>query len=450
MIALARTRKPSPHRRTLAEQYLASTRGRLAAGYALLVALVLVAIVAATYLIVRSQETTQIHDQLVAKTNEKLAASNIARILRQAPEIKDEEESVRTFIVSRDGVLRDADAVVRFPPDRRAVGSVLRTGIPVFTAVPGPTSPLSVYTAPIRLHGTIAGVIQAVTTVRAYSVILQYLLAVSLGIGGVGILLAAVIGFLMADWGLHPVRSAINDQQAFAQNAAHELRAPLTVVRTAAELALRSADPAEMSEALTAIVRQTEHLDAVVGDLRLLAQGDAGRLTLDTAPLDLASLVREVHAELQPAARDRNVQLTLDASGSVVVDGDRHRLSQLILILIDNALQHAGSGIAVEMSLAAHRGKAILTVRDSGAGIEANHLPHVFDRFYRADSARSRAGGAGLGLAIAREIAEAHGGRISVESQPGAGSAFRVTLPSQPGSVRRMSRETSSGATRLS
>lgn len=433
MVGAPRTRGSAPRPKTLAEGYLASTGRRLATGYTVLVALLLITIVAATYIVVQAEESTQIHDQLVAKTVEKLATPNLAQVLRRPPEIKDEEEAVRTFIVSRDGVLRDADAVVQSPPDRLAVTRVLRTGKAIFTTISGPTSPLSVYTAPIRSRGAVVGVIQAVTTVRAYSEVLQYLLFVSLVTGSVGLLLAAALGLLMAGWGLRPVRGAIVSQQAFAQNAAHELRTPLTVIRTAAELALRSHDSGEMAEALTTIVHQTEHLDGIVGDLRLLAQGDAGRLLVEATALDLVALVREVFAEIQPAARDRAVEFEIETPPALVIDGDRLRLRQLLLILVDNALQHAAAQDTIGISLSEGARKAILTVQDTGVGIAAHHLPHIFERFYRAESDRSgNHGGAGLGLAIAREIVEAHGGRITVESRLGRGTIFRVILPAVP------------------
>jgi signal transduction histidine kinase len=431
--------------RTLAERYLSSTQWRLAAGYTLLVALLLVTIVAATYIAVFTHQTTQIHGQLVAKTSEKLAVPNIAQILRQRPEIKDEEESVRTFIVSRDGVLRDADAVVQSPPDQAAVTRVLHSGKALFSTIRGPTNPLSVYTAPILRHRTVAGVIQAVTTTGPYNVVLQYLLFVSLATGSIGLLLAVALGLLMARWGLRPVRGAITSQQVFAQNAAHELRAPLTVVRTAAELALRAGDSSEMAEALTAIVRQTEHLDAVVGDLRLLAQGDAGHLLVDKAPVDLAALARDVSAEIQPTARERRVQVKVVTPAVLMTDGDQFRLRQLLLILIDNALQHAAGG-TISISLAQVNRKAIMTVQDTGAGIAPHHLPHIFDRFYRAETNRAGDhGGAGLGLAIAREIVEAHGGRITVESRVGMGTAFRVILPAAGSAAQAASREAKTG-----
>lgn len=417
-------------RRTRAEQYLQSTRRRLATGYAALVGGLLLAIVAATYILVLSQETTQIHDQLLHKVGDMMSSPGLLRILHQPPELKDEEEAVRTFIISADGVMRDADAVVRAPPDGAAVVRVLHTGRPLFTSKAGPTSRLSIYTAPIVHSGRVVGVIQAVTAVSPYNVILRYLFLASVGVSAIALLLSIALGRLMAGWGLQPVRSAIGRQEEFAQNAAHELRAPLTVIRTAADLALRSGTLPDMQDALQVIVRQTQQLDGVVGDLRLVAQGQAAPLVIERVPLNLAALVRDIYAELRPLARDRSIHLVLDAPPALTVNGDPQRLRQVVLILLDNALTHGSPGSTVHLTLEERRRKAVLLVRDTGPGIDDLHLPFIFDRFYQASrNGTGDPGNSGLGLTISREIIEAHGGRIAVRSQIGKGTIFRVTLP---------------------
>jgi signal transduction histidine kinase len=418
-------------RRSVAERYLTRTRWRMAASYGFLLAVMLIAIIAVTYAAARTHEAGQIHDQLVGAAREKLNAPDLPQVLRQSPHLKDEEEAVRTFIISRDGVLRDGDAVTRRPPNPAAVTRVLHGGNAGFTTIPGPAGVLSVYTVPIIRGGTVIGAIQTVTAESPYNIVLQYLLLVSLVVGGIGLLLAAAVGILMADWGLRPIRTAIESQQAFAQNAAHELRTPLTLIRTAAELALRADEPDEMRDALTTTIPQTEHLDAVVGDLRLVAQGDTGHILIDVEPLDLGLVAGEVDEEVLPVAEARRVHIQLHAAAGVSVTGDRQRLRQLLLILTDNALQHTDTGGRIDITVTRQARKAVLSVQDTGSGIESRHLPHIFDRFFRAEEARSRhQGGAGLGLAIAREIVEAHGGRIVVESQVGIGATFRVFLPS--------------------
>lgn len=417
-------------RSTQAERYIAHTRRRLAASYGLLLALLLVAIVAATYIAARTHESTQIHDQLINAAQDKQHAPDLLQVLRQPPQLKDEEEAVRTFIVSHDGVLRDADAVVSQPPDSAAVTRILRGDAATFTTIPGPAGVLSIYTTPIMRGGRVVGAIQTITAQTPYNIVLQYLLLVSLVVGGIGLLLAGALGLLMAGWGLRPIQDAITSQQAFAQNAAHELRAPLTVIRTAADLALRSVEPEDMHDALTITVRQTEHLDAVVSDLRLLAQGESGRLLLTKEPLDLFALVREVCNGTEPAAEARSIRLALHAPSTLEMTGDEQRLRQLVLILVDNALRYTNPDGRIDLDVRRQDRKAILTVQDTGMGIAPGHLPRIFDRFYRGEETQSHdQNGTGLGLAIAREIVEAHGGQITVHSREGEGTAFRVTLP---------------------
>jgi signal transduction histidine kinase len=417
-------------RRTIADRYLKRTRWRLGATYGLLLALLLIVILASTYATTRVHESGQIEAQLVDTANEKLHAPELVRVLKQSPRVKDEEEAVRTFVISRDGVVRDADAVVQHPPDQRAVRRVMERGVAEFSTIHGPSGAVAVYTVPIVRDGGVAGAIQTVTAKSPYSSVLQSLLVISLVVGVIGLVLAGVLGLVMATWGLRPIRAAITSQQVFAQNAAHELRAPLTLMRTAAELALRTGQPEDMRDALTTTVRETEHLDGVVGDLRLVAQGDIGRLRLDVEPLNLSELARQVYEEVRPTADSHRIDLRLDAAIPARVVADRTRLRQLLMILIDNAFRYTESGGAVDIRVSHRRGRAILIVEDTGQGIEARHLPHIFDRFYRGEEARSpHEGGTGLGLSIGREIVEAHGGQITVHSRPGAGTAFRVSLP---------------------
>lgn len=165
----------------------------------------------------------------------------------------------------------------------------------------------------------------------------------------------------------------------------------------------------------------------MVGDLRLLSQGDTGRLVVDLSDVDLAVLALDVYEEMRPAAEAREIQLRLDAPRTLNLVADQQRLRQLLMILIDNALQYTPAGGHISVAVRRHERRAVLTVQDVGSRIEPRHLPPIFDRFYRGDAARTQhPGGTGLALAIAREIVEAHGAQIAVQSRPGAGTAFRL------------------------
>lgn len=171
-------------------------------------------------------------------------------------------------------------------------------------------------------------------------------------------------------------------------------------------------------------------MSRMVSDLLLLAQGDA-QVALDRRVVALDQLVHEVGLQAQSFAEDRQVEL--GPVDRVAVMGDRDRLKQMLLNLVDNAIRYTPSGGKVRLGLSRRDGRAYLTVADNGVGIPPEHLPRIFDRFYRADPARSRTqGGSGLGLAIVKYVAEAHGGKVAVESQVGRGSIFTVELDVLP------------------
>ena len=217
----------------------------------------------------------------------------------------------------------------------------------------------------------------------------------------------------------------------FTADASHELRTPLAVMRTTAEVALRAPPSGEQRAALEQIVAEIERTSQLVENLLLIAKADSGAAELNKRPIDIVAAVREACTEAEVLARVKGLELTTQLpAASILVHGDRDALRRLFLILLDNAVKYTPAGGSLTVAVRSQEGAVVGTVRDSGIGIAAEHLPYVFDRFYRVDRARSRAdGGAGLGLAIGRWIAEAHGGRITVDSEPRRGSAFHVELP---------------------
>jgi heavy metal sensor kinase len=217
----------------------------------------------------------------------------------------------------------------------------------------------------------------------------------------------------------------------FTADASHELRTPLAVMRTTAEVALRAPPGTEQRAALEQVVAEVERTTQLVENLLLIAKADSGAAELRLRSVDIVAAVREACTEGEVLARVKGVELTAQLpTASIFVHGDRDALRRLFLILLDNAVKYTPAGGSLAVALQAGDGTIIGTVRDSGIGIDPEHLPHIFERFYRADRARSRAeGGAGLGLAIGRWIAEAHGGRITVESEGRRGSSFHVHLP---------------------
>jgi heavy metal sensor kinase len=225
------------------------------------------------------------------------------------------------------------------------------------------------------------------------------------------------------------LQQAFATQRQFLADASHELRSPLTAIRANVETLRRGGEveATERDETLRIVEREVDRMGRLVDDLLSLARADAGQEP-ELKRLSLDALLLEVYHQQRPLAG--RVRLTLGEFEPVEIDGDADRLKQLLLNLVDNAYRHTPAGGTVTIDLLHREREALIKVRDTGAGISSEHLPHIFKRFYRIDTARSREmGGTGLGLAISREIAEAHGGRIDVESIPGAGTTFTVVVP---------------------
>jgi heavy metal sensor kinase len=231
---------------------------------------------------------------------------------------------------------------------------------------------------------------------------------------------------------LDRIESAFQKITQFTADASHELRTPVSLIRTEAELALRrSRTEAEYEESLRQILHEAERTTLLIEQLLELARADSGRGSLIMQPVDLPAVVRSVINGWQQVAAVRNLQFSteickLDAS----VMGDATLLRRLADILLDNAFKYTPSPGSVRLALEVRAETAVITVQDSGAGIAQEDQEKIFERFYRVDTARSRAqGGVGLGLAIAEWIVLQHRGAVSVESRPGVGATFRAELP---------------------
>lgn len=245
------------------------------------------------------------------------------------------------------------------------------------------------------------------------------------------------------------LEAAFAQVRRFSADASHELKTPLTVLKGEIEVALRSPrDTGEYQRVLGSVLEEVESMARLVDDLLLLSRAEAGALRFESAPVELDRLVEEVAKEGEILAREQQVRVTIQALEPLIVHGDGPRLKQLLRNLVDNGVKYTpprgqvtlalhsqadenvGSGTAPQHRSTAAPQYAVITVRDTGIGIPIEALPRIFDRFYRVDPSRSRESrSAGLGLCIAKTIAEAHGGRILVQSTPGAGSAFTVSLP---------------------
>lgn len=219
----------------------------------------------------------------------------------------------------------------------------------------------------------------------------------------------------------------------FTADASHELRAPVSLIRTTAEVAALKRDrPAnEYLEALDEIQEEAERTSQVVDSLMLLARTDSGKEMLDCVPVDACAIVRGAAEQGERLAQNHGVGFSIDLPhSSIPIQADAEALRRALLILMDNAAKYTPSGGSIRVSLAPRDGFAEASVSDTGIGIDPQDMPLLFDRFWRADKARSREqGGTGLGLSIAKWIVDMHGGSISVQSELGKGSVFKIQVP---------------------
>ena len=227
------------------------------------------------------------------------------------------------------------------------------------------------------------------------------------------------------------LEAAFKRVSRFTADASHELRTPLAVMRTTAEVALRNPDSSDHRAALEQVTAEIERTSSLVENLLLIAKTDSGGAELSKRSIDFTAAIDEACSQANVLAKVKGIRLDKRfPEAPVVINADRDAVRRLFLILLDNAVKYTSAGGAVAVSVDVDNQSVSGFVEDTGIGIPSEDLPHVFDRFYRVDRARSRAqGGAGLGLAIARWIAESHGGTLSAESVLDRGSRFRVQLP---------------------
>ena len=241
------------------------------------------------------------------------------------------------------------------------------------------------------------------------------------------------VSLFLASLALRPVEKAWKQQRQFVADASHELKTPLTVIlaNTGIVLAHPSDTVESQSKWLSYTQEEARQMKGLVEDLLFLAKSDSARLPTHPTQVDLSQLVQGCLLPFEPVAFEAGVALESHIDPELTLTGDEGQLRRLVRILLDNAVKYAGPpNPEVRITLTRQQDKLRLSVHNTGAPIPAEHLPHLFERFYRADAARDRAqGGYGLGLAIAKSITETHRGRISVTSTPDSGTTFTVLLP---------------------
>ena len=255
---------------------------------------------------------------------------------------------------------------------------------------------------------------------------LRALVRVCLLIGAAALLVLFGLSWLLSGFVTRPVARTWQNQQQFLSDASHELKTPLTVILSSADLLKTSAQP-EQRQYVDNISVESRRMKALVEDMLTLSRAESGRAA-PFAPLDLSDLVTDAALRFEPVAFEAGHPLQYDIQNGASLSGDRQQLDQLLDILLDNAVKYAAEDAPIRLTLDISGKNAVLAVENPGDPIPPDKLPHLFDRFYRVDDARTGAGGFGLGLAIAQQIVRRHKGTITAASDARA-TRFTVTLP---------------------
>ncbi len=275
------------------------------------------------------------------------------------------------------------------------------------------------------------GVIQYARSLQGVRETLNGLLLVLLpmGLGALG--LAAIGGTYMAGRAVRPVRESFERQRAFIADASHELKTPLTLIRADTEVLRRGLEDPEDRELADDVLYEADRMSSLISDLLTVARLDAGKLPLGEESFDLRTVISEATARFEKQAVTKGLRLEARAEDELPVRGDPGRTGQVLAKLLENSLAHTPRGGEVTVTASPRDGSVETAVEDTGPGIPPEHLPRVFERFYRADAARSRAsgGGTGLGLSIARDLARAQGGDLTAANGKRGGAVFRLKLP---------------------
>ncbi|MEK7682631.1 MAG: ATP-binding protein [Chloroflexota bacterium] len=448
-------------------------RARLTLWYSGLLAGVLLLFGTAVYLLLSYLLTKQVDDSLLSTADDIRSAAirTVDGVIGFPPLALDLTAEVQVQVWRTDGTLAAQDAGLRdLPLDELAPGL---TTARFRNAMLGDTE-YRVLTYPLiaQPENRVVGHLQLASSLDTVQQALRNLLFLMLVGGVVAVAVAGLVGWSTASAALRPLDKvtetalhitraddlsrripltgppsdevgrltlAFNEtlerleglfetQRRFLADVSHELRTPLTTIRGNVDLIrrMRSVDP----ESLEAIKSEVDRMSRMVNDLLLLAQAESGRLPLALENIELDTLMLEVFKQAKVLAANA-VRVEIGREEQVQVRGDRDRLKQVFLNLVANALDHTPSGGVVTLSLASVEDWARLTVSDTGRGMPQAELPHIFERFYRIDSARKRSdfGGAGLGLSIAYWITRSHRGKIEVASEVGKGTTFSVWLP---------------------
>jgi signal transduction histidine kinase len=410
-------------------------RLQLTAWYVVTFCIILALLGGGLFVIIRGQFSSQLDNSLrsattelarAARIREKESASAQGQVVDAVDELHIPERQL--FLLTTFGAPVKpavADGWIR----NAAVHAAAAGRVDEDRELPGETT--------LRLHAErfmLASGAQMVAVAVADKVELEDRYAALIGAFGaaamVALVLVALGGSILVGKSAAPVERTMEQMRRFMADAAHELRTPITVLRSRAEIALQQPrDRESYVSTLQGVESESIRLGRIVDDLLILARADAGDRPIERKTFLLDETALDAAAAASSVAQSKQVSVTIGNLDHALIEGDSTLVRQLVMILLDNAIKFTPAGGEVRLRVVASDGRVTLVVEDSGIGIPSDQMPRVFDRFYRGDPARGRSEGAGLGLSIARWIANAHRAEIEIDSPPARGTRVEVRFP---------------------
>ena len=360
-------------------------------------------------------------------------SDNVPRSNSEGVALDDYQPQVCWLTVASDGSMGVPAATTGAAlglPDIASATEALQAGASRAATVEGRGGNIRVVSIPVQQNGRILAVVQAGQSTEQVRETVERLLLVLIPIGVGALVLAAIGGLFVSRRAMRPVQDSFERQRAFVADASHELKTPLTLIRANAEVLARGDMGEEDRELVEDLLDETDRMSGVLSDLLLLARLDAGKLAVAQESFDLPSVLDNTVERFSTRADAREVNVEVQGPEALMALGDAARTDQILAVILDNALRFTPAGSRITASVVPANGVVTVAIRDEGPGIALEHLPHIFDRFYRAEEARTReGGGAGLGLAIARDLARAQNGDLTAGNAESGGAFFRLTLP---------------------
>ncbi|MGG2065601.1 sensor histidine kinase [Bacillus sp. S14(2024)] len=274
-----------------------------------------------------------------------------------------------------------------------------------------------------------AHTVEIVLNIDSEVTILQNLLILTIGGCFAGVIISFFIGWFLANRSLIPIQNSWEKQTQFAADASHELRTPLSVIQTHLELLFRHPQYTIEQESMTIykVLQEVKRMNKLVSDLLTLAKTDSNQILIQKKEFALGELVSTIIHQFEPIAELRNITIIEDVDNQLMYKGDKERIHQLLVILMDNAMKYNVENGRIKVTCNKDGSFVTIIVEDTGIGISNKELPHIFDRFYRSDKSRTRSeGGTGLGLSIAKWITDAHNGEIKIRSERHKGTCVTI------------------------